>query len=43
MHQAQEVVGEDCTVGAIMFYSDKTTILNNQMCYPIYSKSVLPC
>ena len=39
MHQAQELVGETCTVGGILLYSDKTSILNNQMCYPVYSKS----
>ena len=38
MHQAQELVGETCTVGGILLYSDKTSILNNQMCYPVYSK-----
>ena len=42
MHQAQEVCGPDCTVGGILIYSDKTTIMNNQMCYPIYSKWCLP-
>ena len=41
MHQAQEVVGEECTVGAILLYSDKTSILNNQMCYPVYSKFIV--
>ena len=36
--RAQELVGPDNTVGSIMFYSDKTTVLNNTLVYPLYSK-----
>lgn len=37
MHQAQEIAGDDCTVGAILLYSDKTMI-GNVVAYPLYSK-----
>lgn len=42
MHQAQEIAGEDCTVGAIILYSDKTMI-GNVVAYPLYSTFMIVC